>query len=130
MLIFDNARQKQANQIKAIRSFISQQVDYIVLSPIEESGWDTVLQEAKDAGIPVILIDRKVSVDDDSLYASWVGSDFVREGQDAGYWLENYMKKQGREDDEINIVVLKGTKGASATITLFPHLSFFLSATQ
>ena len=63
MLIFDNARQKQANQIKAIRSFISQQVDYIVLSPIEESGWDTVLQEAKDAGIPVILIDRKVSVD-------------------------------------------------------------------
>ena len=96
MLIFDNARQKQANQIKAIRSFISQQVDYIVLSPIEESGWDTVLQEAKDAGIPVILIDRKVSVDDDSLYASWVGSDFVREGQDAGYWLEDYMKKQGR----------------------------------
>ena len=69
---FDNARQKQANQIKAIRSFISQQVDYIVLSPIEESGWDTVLQEAKDAGIPVILIDRKVSVDDDSLYASWL----------------------------------------------------------
>ncbi len=116
MLIFDNARQKQANQIKAIRSFISQQVDYIVLSPIEESGWDTVLQEAKDAGIPVILIDRKVSVDDDSLYASWVGSDFVREGQDAGYWLEDYMKKQGREDDEVNIVVLKGTKGASATI--------------
>lgn len=82
MLIFDNARQKQANQIKAIRSFISQQVDYIVLSPIEESGWDTVLQEAKDAG----------------------------------YWLEDYMKKQGREDDEVNIVVLKGTKGASATI--------------
>lgn len=67
-------------------------------------------------GIPVILIDRKVSVDDDSLYASWVGSDFVREGQDAGYWLEDYMKKQGREDDEVNIVVLKGTKGASATI--------------
>lgn len=66
--------------------------------------------------IPVILIDRKVSVDDDSLYASWVGSDFVCEGQDAGYWLEDYMKKQGREDDEVNIVVLKGTKGASATI--------------
>lgn len=117
MLIFDNARQKQANQIKAIRSFISQQVDYIVLSPIEESGWDTVLQEAKDApGFRLISLDRKVSVDDDSLYASWVGSDFVREGQDAGYWLEDYMKKQGREDDEVNIVVLKGTKGASATI--------------
>ena len=60
LLIFDNARQKQANQIKAIRSFISQQVDYIVLSPIEETGWETVLQEAKDAGIPVILMDRTV----------------------------------------------------------------------
>ena len=116
MLIFDNARQKQANQIKAIRSFISQQVDYIVLSPIEETGWDTVLQEAKDAGIPVILMDRTVSVEDPSLYTTWVGSDFAREGQDAGYWLEDYLKKQGREEDEINIVVLRGTKGASATL--------------
>ena len=116
MLIFDNARQKQANQIKAIRSFISQQVDYIVLSPIEETGWDTVLQEAKDAGIPVILMDRMVSVNDPSLYTAWVGSDFVREGQDAGYWLEDYLKKQGKEQEEVNIVVLKGTKGASATI--------------
>ncbi len=116
MLIFDNARQKQANQIKAIRSFISQQVDYIVLSPIEESGWDTVLQEAKDAGIPVILMDRMVSVEDPSLYTAWVGSDFVREGQDAGYWLKDYLKKQGKDLDKINLVVLKGTKGASATI--------------
>ena len=115
-LIFEDGQQKQANQIRAIRTFIQQEVDYIVLAPVTETGWDTVLREAKDAGIPVILIDRKVSVDDDSLYASWVGSDFVREGQDAGYWLEDYMKKQGREDDEINIVVLKGTKGASATI--------------
>lgn len=116
LLIFDNARQKQANQIKAIRSFISQQVDYIVLSPIEETGWDTVLQEAKDAGIPVILMDRTVEVADDSLYTTWVGSDFIREGQDAGYWLEDYLKEQGRDEDEINIVVLQGTKGATATI--------------
>ena len=115
MLIFDNARQKQANQIKAIRSFISQQVDYIVLSPIEESGWDTVLQEAKDAGIPVILMDRMVSVEDPSLYTAWVGSDFVREGQDAGHWLADYLKKQGKDQEKINLVVLKGTKGASAT---------------
>ena len=115
-LIFEDGQQKQANQIRAIRTFIQQEVDYIVLAPVTETGWDTVLREAKDAGIQVILIDRKVSVDDDSLYASWVGSDFVREGQDAGYWLEDYMKKQGREDDEVNIVVLKGTKGASATI--------------
>ena len=116
LLIFDNARQKQANQIKAIRSFISQQVDYIVLSPIEETGWDTVLQEAKDAGIPVILMDRTVEVEDDSLYTTWIGSDFVREGQDAGCWLEEYLEEQGKTQDEINIVVLQGTKGATATI--------------
>ena len=109
-------RKGQGNQIKAIRSFISQQVDYIVLSPIEETGWDTVLQEAKDAGIPVILMDRTVEVADDSLYTTWVGSDFIREGQDAGYWLEDYLKEQGRDEDEINIVVLQGTKGATATI--------------
>ena len=116
LLIFDNARQKQANQIKAIRSFISQQVDYIVLSPIEETGWDTVLQEAKDAGIPVILMDRTVEVEDNSLYTTWIGSDFVREGQDAGCWLEEYLEEQGKTQDEINIVVLQGTKGATATI--------------
>lgn len=116
LLIFDNARQKQANQIKAIRSFISQQVDYIVLSPIEEDGWDTVLQEAKDAGIPVILIDRTVKVKDDSLYTTWVGSDFVKEGQDAGHWLEEYLKESGRDKETANLVVLKGTKGATATI--------------
>ena len=116
LLIFDNARQKQANQIKAIRSFISQQVDYIVLSPIEETGWETVLQEAKDAGIPVILMDRTVDVQDDSLYTTWVGSDFTREGQDAGYWLEDYLKNQGKDETEVNIVVLQGTKGATATI--------------
>ncbi|MGC4018636.1 MAG: substrate-binding domain-containing protein [Muricomes sp.] len=86
-LIFDNARQKQENQIKALRSFISQQVDYIVFSPITEDGWDTVLQEAKDAGIPVILMDRKVNVKDDSLYTAWVGSDFAEEGRKAGQWL-------------------------------------------
>lgn len=116
LLIFDNARQKQANQIKAIRSFISQQVDYIVLSPIEEDGWDTVLQEAKDAGIPVILIDRTVDVKDDSLYTTWVGSDFTKEGQDAGHWLEGYLKESGRDKDTVNLVVLQGTKGATATI--------------
>ncbi|EEG55048.1 substrate-binding domain-containing protein, partial [Enterocloster asparagiformis] len=77
-LIFNNARQKQENQIKALRSFISQRVDYIVFSPITEDGWDTVLQEAKDAQIPVILIDRKVNVPDDSLYTTWIGSDFYK----------------------------------------------------
>ena len=66
-MIFDNAQQKQENQIKAIRNFILQEVDYIVLDPIVMSGWDNVLQNAKEAEIPVILVDRDVEVDDDSL---------------------------------------------------------------
>ena len=70
-----NARQKQENQIKAIRSFISQRVDYIVFSPIEEEGWRTVLTEAREAGIPVILVDRTISTKDESLYTTRVGTE-------------------------------------------------------
>ena len=70
-LIFDDAQQKQENQITAIRNFIQQEVDYIVLAPVTESGWDPVLKEAKDADIPVIIVDRMVDVSDDSLYTAW-----------------------------------------------------------
>ncbi len=115
-LIFKNARQKQENQIKALRSFISQRVDYIVFSPITEDGWETVLQEAKEAKIPVILIDRKVDLQDQSLYTAWIGSDFHKEGRMAGEILQETLKKQNRQDETIHIVVLKGTKGATATI--------------
>ena len=115
-LLFDNARQKQENQIKALRSFISQRVDYIIFSPITESGWDTVLQEAKEAQIPVIIIDRKVDVKDPSLYVSWVGSDFMREGRQAGETLAAYLEQQGRTEESIRIVVLRGTEGSTATI--------------
>lgn len=113
-LIFKNARQKQENQIKALRSFISQRVDYIVFSPIVEDGWDTVLQEAREAEIPVILMDRKINVKDESLYTAWVGSDFVEEGRNAGKWLEDYLKGQRFNDDQVNIVVLQGTAGTTA----------------
>lgn len=115
-MIFDNAQQKQENQIKAVRNFILQEVDYIVLDPIVVSGWDNVLQNAKDAEIPVILIDRNVDVEDDSLYTTSVVTDSVAEGRNAGYWLADYLKAQGREDEEINIVMLLGTEGASAQI--------------
>lgn len=116
LLIFDNARQKQENQIKAIRSFISQQVDYIIFSPIEEDGWDDVLSEAKEAGIPVILMDRMISSGDESLFTAWIGSDFYREGENAGEWLSEYLEEQGRQNEEINIVVLQGTDGGTSTI--------------
>ena len=116
LLIFDNARQKQENQIKAIRSFISQQVDYIVFSPIAEDGWDVVLEEAREAEIPVIVMDREVSVDNKSLYVTRVGSDFNAEGENAGLWLADHLEEQGRSDEEINIVILQGTEGATSTI--------------
>ena len=115
-MIFDNAQQKQENQIKAVRNFILQEVDYIVLDPIVVSGWETVLQDAKDANIPVILVDRDVEVEDDSLYVTSVVTDMVAEGRNAGYWLEDYLEKQGREDEDIQIVMLLGTEGASAQI--------------
>ncbi len=115
-LNFNNARQKQENQIKAIRSFISQRVDYIVFSPVTENGWETVLQEAKEAGVPVILADRNISISDDSLYATWVGSNTREEGEKAGRWLEEELKKKGRSLERVNIVVLQGTTGSSAQL--------------
>ncbi len=115
-LIFNNARQMQDNQIKAIRSFISQRVDYIVFAPVIEDGWDTVLLEAKNAKIPVIVTDRKVNVQDDSLYTAWIGMDAKEEGKKAGKWLESYMEQEQRQTEEINIVVLKGTVGSTAEI--------------
>lgn len=115
-LIFNNARQMQENQIKAIRSFISQRVDYIVFAPVIENGWDTVLQEAKDAGIPVIIIDRMVAVEDDSLYTTWIGTDAQEEGERAGRWLERYLRTKNRQSEDINIVVLQGTMGSTAEI--------------
>ena len=113
-LIFDDAQQKQENQIAAIRNFIQQEVDYIVLAPVTESGWDTVLQEAKDAEIPVIIVDRMVNVSDDSLYTAWVGSNFKLEGQKACEWLKAYAEAKGMS--EVNIVDIQGTIGASAQI--------------
>ena len=114
-LLFDDAQQKQENQIKAVRSFILQEVDYIVVAPIVETGWEAVLQEAKDAGIPVILDDRGVDVDED-LYTCWLVTNAVKEGEDAGHWLADYLEKQGRSDEEIRIVTLQGTTGATAQI--------------
>lgn len=115
-LIFDDAQQKQENQIKAIRNFIQQDVDYIVLAPVVETGWETVLGEAKAAGIPVILSDRQISVSDESLYLCWVGGNFLKEGQDAVIWLNDYLKKIGRDNEDINVLLMQGTIGSSAQV--------------
>ncbi|MCQ2981949.1 MAG: ABC transporter substrate-binding protein [Treponemataceae bacterium] len=115
-LIFVDAQQKQENQIKAMRNFIQQDVDYIVVAPVVETGWETVLTEAKNAGIPVILSDRMMTVSDPDLYLCWVGGNFVKEGRDGVKWLEGYLAEKGRANDQINIVDLQGTIGSSAQI--------------
>ncbi len=113
-LKFADAQQKQENQVKAIRSFIAQRVDVIAFSPVVESGWDTVLREAKRANIPVILTDRAVNVSDPSLYVSFLGSDFVEEGRRAGRWLVERQKKT--PDAVLNIVELQGTVGSAPAL--------------
>lgn len=110
-LLFEDAKQQQENQISAIRKFIQQKVDYIVLMPISETGWDSVLQEARDAGIPVILVDRMIETEDDSLYTAHIGSDFWEEAEMAVSWME---ETYGTEP--VNIIHLQGTLGSTAQI--------------
>lgn len=107
-LVFNAADNKPEAQIAAVRSFINQGVDAIVIAPIVTDGWDDVLKEAQDAGIPVILEDRTVSASDD-LYASWVGLDFQLEGERAGEWVKENFDGKGA-----NLVILEGTTGSSA----------------
>lgn len=115
-LIYDDAQQNQENQIRAIRKFIQQNVDYIVLAPLVESGWDSVLEEAKKAGIPVIIEDRNVSVNESDLYSAYVGGNFLKEGETAVSWLDSVLKQQGRDNDKIQIVDIQGTIGSTAQI--------------
>lgn len=115
-LIFADGQQKQENQLRDIRGFILQEVDYIILDPIVETGWDAVFQEAKDAGIPIILSDRKVKLSNSTLYTCWVGSDFEEEGRKAGEWLAAYLEEMERSEETINLVTLQGTMDSSPQI--------------
>ena len=111
-LVLRDAQQKPENQIAAIREFISMKVNYIVLAPVSEEGWDEVLKEAKDAGIPVIIVDRMINTSDDSLFTCWIGSDFRHEGDVAVAWMESTF----RDREDLKIVHLQGTMGSSAQI--------------
>ena len=106
-LMMENANQKQEMQIKSIRSFIAARVDVIVFSPIVETGWDNVLLEAKEAGIPVILMDRMIETEDESLYTAYVGADFYAEGRRAGEYL--VAKADALGAAHLNIVEISGT---------------------
>ncbi|MEA5031333.1 MAG: ABC transporter substrate-binding protein [Sphaerochaeta sp.] len=135
-LVYDNAEQKQENQIKALRSFIAYQVDVIVFVPIVKDGWDNVLQEARDAGIPVLVTDRKIDVEDQSLYAGFIGTDSLKEGRNAGLFVLDKFKDSREQFDKtgehINIVELYGTEGSSVALgraegfreVLEPHPEF------
>ena len=135
-LVYDNAEQKQENQIKALRSFIAYQVDVIVFVPIVKDGWDNVLQEARDAGIPVLVTDRKIDVEDQSLYAGFIGTDSLKEGRNAGLFVLDKFKDSceqfDKTEEHINIVELYGTEGSSVALgraegfreVLDPHPEF------
>ena len=114
-LIFSDGQQQQEKQTRAIRTFIQQKVDYIVLAPLVESGWDTVLEEAAAAKIPVIIVDRMIKTADDSLYTAYVGSNFLQEGRTAVSWLEDALAKY-RHGGTVNIVNIQGTLGSSAQL--------------
>lgn len=145
-LLFDDARQIHENQIIAVRKFIQQQVDYIILLPLVETGWESVLQEARDADIPVIVVDRRVNVEDEALYTAQVGSNFTRQGERAVEWMEREYRVEVKDEalytaqvgsdfieqgeravewmeqeydenqDSIGIVHIRGTLGSSAQL--------------
>jgi ABC-type sugar transport system substrate-binding protein len=118
LLIYSDAQQRQENQIKALRSFIARKVDCIVFTALVETGYGPVLQEAKNANIPVIMIDRDVQVSDRGLRLTIMGSDFIKEGEKAATWLADYLKKIGKDDGkaQIKIVELQGTTGSAPAI--------------
>lgn len=114
-LIMENAKQQQENQFAAVRRFILEDVDLIVIAPTTEEGWDIILDEVKEAGIPVIIMDRSVAVWNKDLYLTNIGSDFLKQGEQAVAWIEEQLPEVTPEEP-LNIVHLKGTDGSTAQL--------------
>ena len=112
--VYDDAQQKQENQVKALRNFISQNVDYILFTGVVSTGWEEVLKEVNESEIPLILLDRMPDNMADIEYAAAFGGDFVEEGRRMAIWTKNYVEKLGRSGEELNVVILEGTTGADA----------------
>ena len=115
-LIYDDAQQKQENQIKALRNFITQGVDVILFTGVVSTGWEEVLKEVNDEDIPLLLIDRLPDCIDQIDYVAAFGGDFVEEGRRQVAWAGEYLKAQGRGDEKVNVVIMEGTTGASAQV--------------
>ena len=115
-LIVQNAKQQQDNQFAAVRSFILEDVDLIVIAPTVEEGWENVLKEVHNAGIPVIIMDRSVAVWDLNLFLTNVGSDFLKQGKQAVAWLEEQTADRDSEAGQLKILHLQGTYGATAQL--------------
>jgi simple sugar transport system substrate-binding protein len=115
-LIYDDAQQKQENQIKALRNFITQGVDVILFTGVVSTGWEEVLKEVNDEGIPLILVDRLPDCIDQIDYVAAFGGDFVEEGRRQVAWAGEYLKSIGRGEEEVNVVIMEGTTGASAQV--------------
>ncbi len=109
-MVYDDAQQKQENQVKALRNFITQGVDYILFTGVVTTGWDEVLKEVNEAEIPLLLIDRMPDCMDSIDYVGAFGGDFIEEGRRMARWTVNYFNTT----DEINVVILEGTTGAAA----------------
>ena len=115
-LVYDDGQQKQENQIKALRNFITQGVDYILFTGVVNTGWEEVLTEVNEAEIPLILLDRIPDCADQIDYKVAFGGDFIEEGRRMAVWAGEYLKSIGRGDEEVNVVMLEGTTGASAQV--------------
>lgn len=110
-LIFSDAGTDQEKQLADVEHFIERNVDYIILNPVVETGWDEVLEEAKKARIPVILINNRIDEEESSLYQCWIGSDYEKQTREAGKWLAKYLEEKDRENEDITMAAIQGSIG-------------------
>lgn len=112
-LIIKDGKKNKNEQINDIEKLIKKKVDYIIIDPIEETGWDQVLEKAKKAEISVIIYNKYISVSDNGLYKTWVGSNFIQQGKDGANWLKNHLISQDQLDKQMNIVTLLEEEGSN-----------------
>ena len=127
-MVYDDAQQKQENQVKALRNFITQGVDYILFTGVVTTGWDEVLKEVNEAEIPLLLIDRMPDCMDSIDYVGAFGGDFIEEGRRMARWTVNYFASKGRGEEEINVAILEGTTGAAAATDRTTGINEILAA--